>query len=197
MKLKYPGDRGGMQRLALVITLFCVLFLLLPACESGEPAESEEEAPTLTLSSSAFGEGERIPGKYTCKGEDISPPLAWSEPPGKTKCFVLIMDDPDAPGVVFTHWVLFNLPPDAREIPEGVSARAQLANGALHGRNGFLRLGYRGPCPPPGFAHRYRFTLYALDRRLDLMAGVTKAQVLDAMQRHILAEGLLTGTQER
>jgi len=107
------------------------------------------------------------------------------------------MDDPDAPGIIFTHWVLFNLPPDAREIPEGVSARAQLANGALHGRNGFLRLGYRGPCPPPGFAHQYRFTLYALDRPLRLMAGATRAQVLDAMQRHILAEGLLTGTQER
>ena len=152
---------------------------------------------TLSVSSSAFQEGEGIPAKYSCEGQDISPPLVWSEAPGQTQSFALIMDDPDAPGRVFTHWVLFNIPSDSRELPEAVPTQSQLSNGALQGRNDFGKIGYGGPCPPPGRPHRYQFTLYALDQPLDLTAGASKKQVLDAMQGHILAQGQLMGTYQR
>jgi len=107
------------------------------------------------------------------------------------------MDDPDAPGGVFTHWVLFNIPSDNRQLPEAVPTQAQLPSGAIQGKNDFRRIGYGGPCPPPGRPHRYRFTLYALNQPVDLKAGVSKKQVLDAMQGHILAQGQLTGTYQR
>lgn len=146
----------------------------------------------LSVLSPAFQEGNRIPTKYTCQGQDISPPLAWGEPPEGTQSFALILDDPDAPGGVFTHWVLFNIPSDSRELPEAV-----LPSGALQGKNDFGRIGYGGPCPPPGRPHRYQFTLYALDQRLDLEAGVFKKQLLGAMQRHVLGSGQLTGIYQR
>jgi Raf kinase inhibitor-like YbhB/YbcL family protein len=152
---------------------------------------------TLSLSSIAFQDGEGIPVKHTCEGQDVSPPLMWSELPQGTQSLALIVDDPDAPGGVFNHWVLFNIPFDNRRLPEAVPTQAQLPSGALQGRNGFGRVGYGGPCPPPGRPHRYCFTLYALDRVLDLKAGVSKKQVLDAMQGHILAQGKLTGTYQR
>jgi len=121
----------------------------------------------------------------------------WSEPPQGTQSLALIVDDPDAPGGVFTHWVLFNILPDSRQLPEAIPTQAQLSSGALQGKNDFGRIGYGGPCPPPGRPHRYRFTLYALDRVLDLKAGVSKKQVVGAMQGHILAQGQLTGTYQR
>ncbi len=151
----------------------------------------------LSLSSTAFKGGERIPVKYTCEGQDVSPPLTWSEPPQGTQSLTLIVDDPDAPGGAFTHWVLFNIPPDSGELPEAVPTQAQLSSGALQGKNDFGKIGYGGPCPPPGRLHRYCFTLYALDRVLDLKAGVSKKQVLDAMQGHILAQEQLIGTYQR
>jgi Raf kinase inhibitor-like YbhB/YbcL family protein len=151
----------------------------------------------LAVSSSAFQEGGKIPTKYTCEGQDVSPALTWGEPPAETRSFALIVDDPDAPGGVFTHWVLFNLPVGSRELPEAVPTQAQLANGSLQGKNDFGRIGYGGPCPPPGRPHRYQFTLYALDQPLDLKAGASKKQVIGAMQGHILAQGQLTGTYQR
>ena len=151
----------------------------------------------LVVSSSAFQEGGEIPTKYTCEGQDVSPALTWSEPPAETRSFTLIVDDPDAPVGVFTHWVLFNLPVDSRELPEAMPTQAQLPDGSLQGKNDFGKIGYGGPCPPPGRPHRYQFTLYALDQTLDLKAGASKKQVLDAMQGHILAQGRLTGTYQR
>lgn len=151
----------------------------------------------LSISSPVFQEGEGIPAKYSCEGQDISPPLAWGEPPADTNSFALIVDDPDAPGRVFTHWVLFNLPADSRELPEAVPAQPQLSSGALQGKNDFGKTGYGGPCPPPGRPHRYQFTLYALDQLLDLKSGASKQQVLEAMQGHILGQGQLTGTYQR
>jgi Raf kinase inhibitor-like YbhB/YbcL family protein len=151
----------------------------------------------LAVSSSAFQEGGKIPTKYTCEGQDVSPALTWGEPPAETRSFALIVDDPDAPGGVFTHWVLFNLPVGSRELPEAVPTQAQLANGSLQGKNDFGRIGYGGPCPPPGRPHRYQFTLYALDQPVDLKAGASKKQVIGAMQGHILAQGRLTGTYQR
>ena len=151
----------------------------------------------LPVSSPAFQEGGKIPNKYTCEGQDVSPALTWGEPPVGTQSFVLVVDDPDAPGGVFTHWVLFNLPADSLELREAVPAQAQLPNGSLQGKNDFGKIGYGGPCPPPGRPHRYQFTLYALDKLLNLKGAASKKQVMDAMQGHILAQGQLTGTYER
>ena len=151
----------------------------------------------LAISSSVFQEGDRIPTKYTCDGQDVSPPLVWSDLPPGTQSLALIVDDPDAPGGTFTHWVLFNIPSDSRELTEAVPTQAQLPSGGRQGRNDFRRIGYGGPCPPPGRPHRYQFTLYALDQPLDLEAGVVKDRLLDAMKGHILGEGQLTGTYQR
>jgi len=152
---------------------------------------------TLSLSSAAFQDGETIPIQYTCEGQDISPALGWSELPKETQSLALVMDDPDAPGGVFTHWVLFNIPADSHELPETIPTHAELPSGALQGKNDFGRIGYGGPCPPSGRPHRYQFVLYALDQPLDLTAGVSKRQLLGAMQGHILAQGQLTGIYQR
>jgi len=150
----------------------------------------------LTLSSPAFKEGESIPPKYTCQGEDISPPLVWGESPEGTQSYALVMDDPDAPGGVFTHWLIYDIPADVNELPEGVPAEPRLFNGA-QGQNDFGRTGYGGPCPPPGKPHRYRFNLYALDQKVDLEPGASKAQLLSGIEDHILDRYELTGLFER
>jgi Raf kinase inhibitor-like YbhB/YbcL family protein len=107
------------------------------------------------------------------------------------------MDDPDAPVGTFTHWVIFNLPPETKELTEAVPKDERLASGALHGKNGMMQLGYFGPCPPPGKPHHYNFVLYALDKKLDLAAGASKQQVLEAMQGQILGRGQLIGLYQR
>jgi Raf kinase inhibitor-like YbhB/YbcL family protein len=145
------------------------------------------------LTSSAFKEGELIPKKYTCEGPDASPLLRWGNPPQGTRSFALIADDPDAPVGTWVHWVIFNLSADARELPEGVPAQDTLPSGPRQGLNDFKRVGYGGPCPPPGKPHRYYFKLYALDKVLDLKPRVTKAQILDASKGHVLAEAQLMG----
>lgn len=145
------------------------------------------------LTGSVFKEGELIPNKYTCEGSDLSPPLRWNNPPAGTRSFVLIVDDPDAPVGTWVHWVLYNIPIDVRGLAEGLPALETLPNDALQGLNDFKRIGYGGPCPPPGPPHRYVFTLYALDRDLNLKPRATKAQVLDAMKGHVLGEAHLTG----
>jgi Raf kinase inhibitor-like YbhB/YbcL family protein len=148
------------------------------------------------LTSPVFAPGESIPTRYTCDGDDISPPLAWTDPPAGTQSLALICDDPDAPVGTWVHWVLYNLPPDARSLPEAVPSDADLPRGGRHGENSWRRLGYGGPCPPSG-THRYFFKLYALDTVLDLDAGVDKKQVLRAMEGHVLAEAELMGVYSR
>jgi hypothetical protein len=127
----------------------------------------------------------------------VSPPLAWSEPPANTRSWALICDDPDAPGKTWVHWVLFNLPAGARELPSGVEGGGSHADGSHHGTNDFGEMAYGGPCPPPGAPHRYVFTLYALDTKLDLEPGATKDRVLAAMEGHVLTRGQLVGTYAR
>ena len=151
---------------------------------------------TLSLSSPVFQEGESIPVKYTCDEQDMSPPLIWDEPTLETQSFALIMDDLDAPGGVFTHWTVFNIPADSRELQEAVPVESQLSSGALQGKNDFGRTGYGGPCPPPGYSHQYQVTLYALDQLLDLKMSASKNEVLNAMQGHILGQGRLTATYQ-
>lgn len=148
---------------------------------------------TFQLSSSAFKDGELIPRRHTCEGDDLSPPLHWTVPPAATKSFALVADDPDAPAGTWVHWVIYNLPLDLRGLPEGIPAKDHLPDGALQGINDFKRLGYGGPCPPPGKPHRYYFKLYALDAALNMKSRATKAQVLEACKGHILGEAQLMG----
>ena len=150
----------------------------------------------LEINSPAFSEGEMIPTRYTCDGPDVSPELSWSGVPEAAKSLALICDDPDAPMGTWVHWVLFNIPPSENGLTAEIPADSSLENGARHGTNDFRRLGYGGPCPPGG-THRYYFKLYALDAELDLESGITKAELLEAMQGHILAEGQLMGTYKR
>jgi Raf kinase inhibitor-like YbhB/YbcL family protein len=137
-----------------------------------------------------------IPRQYTDDGKDVSPPLAWSGLPPAAKTLALISDDPDAPVGTWVHWVLFNLPASVQSLPEQVPTDKTLPNGTRQGKNDFGRIGYGGPCPP-SCTHRYYFKLYALDTELNLGAGATKAQLLKAMESHILAEGQLMGRYKR
>lgn len=150
----------------------------------------------IKVTSTAFEEGGMIPKKYTCDDVDISPPLSWTSVPDSTKSFALICDDPDAPMGTWVHWVLFNLPPEVKELSGNVPPKNELENGGKQGRNDFGKIGYGGPCPPGG-THRYYFKLYALDTVLDLEAGITKAELLSALEGHILAEGQLMGRYQR
>ena len=152
---------------------------------------------SLSVSSPAFEEGQEIPARYTCEGQDISPPLNWEGVPAGTRSLALIADDPDAPGGVFTHWVIFNILAESRQLSEAVPTTPRLSGGALQGRNDFGGTGYGGPCPPPGPVHHYRFTLYALDKQLELKAAPSKQQVLNATSGHVLAQGRLVGTYRR
>ena len=151
----------------------------------------------LELISMAFADGTVIPTQHTGDGKDTSPDLRWFDPPTQTKTFALICDDPDAPRKTWVHWVLFNLPADTRELPEGVSTKEVLDTGAKQGKNDFGTIGYGGPAPPKGKPHRYFFKLYAADAALDLPAGATKEQLLAAMKGHIVADGQLRGRYQR
>ncbi len=160
--------------------------------------EPEGESPmALKLTSPAFETGGTIPKKFTCDGPDVSPALKWSDPPSGTQSFAVIMDDPDAPMGTWVHWVLYDLPAEARELPEGVPKQSELSSGARQGRNDFPLVGYGGPCPPRGPAHRYFFKLYALDGKTGLKAGATKADLEKAMKGHILGQGELMGRYKR
>lgn len=152
---------------------------------------------TLQLTSDAFEPGAAIPRRHTGDGEDLSPPLQWSEPPAGTKSFALICDDPDAPRGDWVHWVLYHLPAETRALPEGVPSNPTLDGGARQGRNDFGRIGYGGPAPPPGKPHRYFFKLYALSAELNLPAGAAKKQLEAAMQGQVAAEATLMGTYRR
>jgi Raf kinase inhibitor-like YbhB/YbcL family protein len=150
----------------------------------------------MQLKSTAFTHNELIPSRYTCDGEDISPPLSWSNPPADTKSLALICDDPDAPMKTWVHWVVYNLPPDIRALPERVPAGNALSDGGIQGINDFGKIAYGGPCPPRG-THRYFFKLYALDTVLDLKPGATKMTVEAAMKGHIIAQTELIGRYSR
>jgi Raf kinase inhibitor-like YbhB/YbcL family protein len=151
----------------------------------------------LKLTSAAFQEGTRIPEKYTCDGENVSPPLSWDRPDSAVKSWALIVEDPDASRAAFTHWTIYNIPAEDGGLPEAIPTSPRLANGALQGKNDTLKSGYSGPCPPPGPVHRYCFTLYALGTLLDLPAGASKKQMLDVLSGHVSAEGKLVGLYSR
>ena len=179
---------------ALTATLACAASLPAGEALGGEPMA------TIDIRSPRFGAGGEIPVKHTCEGEDVSPALSWSTVPKGTKSLVLIVDDPDAPDpkapkMTWVHWVLFNIPPDATGLPEGVKPDA-LPAGTEQGLNDWKRTGYGGPCPPIG-RHRYFHKLYALDTKLTGVSKPNKAQVEAAMKGHVLAQGQLIGTYEK
>jgi len=153
---------------------------------SGPPVESDGP-DSLELTSPDIQAGQQIPDKFTCNGANISPSLSWSTPPAATKSFALILNDRNAPTGSFVHWVIFDLPPTTLALDGSIPAVAQLANGARQGRNDFDNIGYGGPCPSS--EHHYVFMLFALDTKLNLPTGATRAQVDDAMKGHVLSRG--------
>jgi Raf kinase inhibitor-like YbhB/YbcL family protein len=181
--------------------IFCLLisFVFLCFLQGKDEVHSKMRGGNnmeIKVTSSAFKEGSMIPRQYTCDGEDISPPLAWAGVPEDTKSLALICDDPDAPMGTWVHWVLFNIPAGIKELPAKIPSEKIIENGAKHGVNDFRKFGYGGPCPPGG-THRYYFKLYALDTEINLDPGITKAELLKAMEGHILAEGKLMGRYKR
>ena len=151
----------------------------------------------LQLTSSAFQEGQSIPPVYRADGLNKSPPLKWNEPPGGTKALALVCEDPDAPKGTFTHWVAFNIPPESRELGEGMPSEQKLANGTVQGKNDMGQVGYAGPAPPRGKPHHYQFELFALDTSLGLQPGISAKDLKAAISGHVLAEGRLTGSYGR
>jgi|SRR5579883_118210 Raf kinase inhibitor-like YbhB/YbcL family protein len=188
------GTQSRLWILILIVTaVVCACLLFWKHAKQGSriPAKVGAES-MLTVSSLNFPDHGEIPKKFTCDGEDVSPQLSISSVPAAAKSLALIMEDPDAPGGTFTHWVLFNLPVQTRDLAEGANP-----GGAKQGKNDFQKNGYGGPCPPPGNPHHYIFHIYALDSGLDLPEGATREQVESALDGHVLAEGTLTGLYAR
>jgi Raf kinase inhibitor-like YbhB/YbcL family protein len=165
-------------------------------------ATAEGETPmSITIHSDAFGHNERIPTRFTEDGEDVSPPLSWSNLPPGTKELTLIVDDPDAPRKdPWVHWVIYRIPAGATHVAEGIASSDRLSApaGAVQGANSWGTIGYRGPAPPRGHGiHHYRFTLYALNAEVSAEPGLDKQELLAAIKGHVLAQGQLVGTYER
>jgi Raf kinase inhibitor-like YbhB/YbcL family protein len=151
----------------------------------------------MELTSKAFDAGQEIPARYTCDGEDISPPLKWRNVPREVESLALVLDDPDSPSGRWSHWVVYDIPPEVRELDEDVPPEGRLPWGGSQGRNDFGELGYGGPCPGGGETHRYYFRLYALDAPCKLAMGATRAQLLEWAHDHTLAETELMGRFRR
>ncbi len=152
---------------------------------------------SFQISTSSFPADGSIPRKYTCDGQDVSPALTWSGAPPNTKSFALIADDPDAPVGIWTHWLIWNLPAVTHQIAEGTAKDAQLPDGARQGQNDFRKVGYNGPCPPPGKPHRYFFKLFALDTSLEVKPGADREELEAAMKSHVLAQTQVMGRYGR
>ena len=177
-----------------VLLLIAVITIILSACATGTTTEAAV-TNQLTITSDAFASGQSIPAKYSCIGRNVSPPLAWNEPPAGTQSFALIMDDPDAPIGTWVHWVLYNIPFAKRGLQEDlpITGKNVDPNAIYVGKNSSGSIAYQGPCPPSG-THRYYFKFYALDTLISLLPGPTKDQILKEMEGHILAQTELMGT---
>lgn len=177
--------------------IFAILiqFLLLLTFFSFGNIAFATNTDQFILKSPSFTERSIIPKKFTCDGENVSPELTWENLPMGTVTLVLICEDPDAPGGIWTHWILYNIPPRLYSIPENMNDQEELIiqEKILVGRNDFKKLGYGGPCPPPGKPHRYFFRLFALNEKLDLKAGLNRDQLLAAIKENILKEAQLVG----
>jgi Raf kinase inhibitor-like YbhB/YbcL family protein len=203
--MKPMASAGNFSPAVLVkyfIAKLAVLLLLgtvgvgLPAWQS-HPTAGGGSPMTLVLKSTAFAPGAEIPKKHTCEAADVSPALEWSGSPAHTASFALIMDDPDAPAGTWVHWVLWNMPASAHQLPEAVAKQDQLDDGTRQGRNSFRKIGYNGPCPPPGKPHRYFFRLYALDGKLELAPGASSSDLQAAMKGHVISQAEYMGIYRR
>lgn len=176
-----------------ITCLFAVFFFLFqnPVVSLAQVSRKVK----MEITSSRFQNGEIIPKQYTCDGSNVSPPLSFKSVPANAKSLALICDDPDAPGMTFVHWVVYNISPQISELEEALPKDSTLSNGLQQGTNSFPEVGYNGPCPPSG-THRYFFKLYALDATISLDKA-TKKQLLEAMKGHILAEAKLVGKYKR
>lgn len=175
-----------------------ILSTLITLNSATVKAQRGGETMNLTINSTAFKEGGTIPKQYTCDGADISPQLSWEGVPSGTRSFVLIMDDPDAPMGTFTHWILYDLPQETKGLSESVPKEPVLSNGAKQGDSSFRRVGYGGPCPPRGPAHRYFFTLYALDiPTIGLGPKASKEDIESKMKGHIIGRAVIMGRYGR
>jgi Raf kinase inhibitor-like YbhB/YbcL family protein len=181
-----------------VLLCSCLLLLLsiLLSAQSDDLTSQEGRMMSLTIKTTAFPNSGTIPKKYTCDGPDLSPELSWAGTPAGTQSFALIVDDPDAPVGTWTHWIIWNIPPEG-PLQEDVAKTETLKNGARQGKNDFKRIGYGGPCPPPGKPHRYFFKLYALDTKLNVTAGASRNELESAMKGHVLSQAELMGRYGR
>jgi Raf kinase inhibitor-like YbhB/YbcL family protein len=184
-----------MGRRAHLLRWLLVLILLCANCtrDNSEPRRSNNE---MQITSSAFAGGSLIPAKYTCDGNDLSPPIKWSGAPAGTKSFAVVCNDPDAPMGNWVHWVVFNIPATTTELAEALPINQQVLETVRQGINDFKKTGYGGPCPPPGDTHHYHFRIYALDTMIGLSMP-TKLEFMSALEGHVLAEGELIGTYKK
>jgi Raf kinase inhibitor-like YbhB/YbcL family protein len=167
------------------------------ACIAGALVARAGSVLAFELTSTAFPHDGTIPERLTCDGGDLSPALAWKDPPGQTKAFALVCDDPDAPAGVWVHWVIYGIAGTVHALAEGLPPEPTLPDGSRQGVSDFKRPGYGGPCPPRGQAHRYFFRLYALDADPGLPPGATKRELLQAIEKHTLGTALLMGRYKR
>jgi Raf kinase inhibitor-like YbhB/YbcL family protein len=183
------------------IALGAVAGLLLACSSASTTVEGagirKGAAMSFALESPEWKMGEEIPSLFTCDGKDVSPPLHWDAPPAGTESISLMLEDPDAPGGTFFHWLIYDLPANTRELMANVPQRGHLSNGAHQGRNSFGKIGYGGPCPPQGPAHRYYFHIFALDRKTGLADGASRSELEQAMKGHILAQAEYMGRYKR
>jgi hypothetical protein len=174
------------------IQISVLLLAVLLGCANAQPAQAQ-----FRLTSSAIASGAAIADDYACTGADRSPALGWSGAPQSTKSFALIVDDPDAPGGTFVHWVAYNIPAGVTSLPAGLPQTAEISGGGTNGINSFGHIGYNGPCPPAGKVHHYRFHLFALDSTLTPGDKADAAAIESAMTGHVVATAELAGTFER
>ena len=178
--------------------LFCSLILRAQtAPRSAERGSMSTQNSSFQISSTSFQAGGSIPKKYTCDGQDLSPALAWSGAPQNTKAFALIADDPDAPARTWTHWLIWNIPSSVQQLSEGTPKQPQLSDGTRQGQNDFGKIGYNGPCPPPGKPHRYFVRLYALGGAVELKPGASRKELENALKANVLGQTEVMGRYGR
>ncbi|MGC9225158.1 MAG: YbhB/YbcL family Raf kinase inhibitor-like protein [Terracidiphilus sp.] len=188
---KFQTNPNMRRVFATTLVFLCSLLAAVLFWQRSHSAHGQARS-TLLVRSASFSNNGPIPRQYTCDGASLSPQLSWQATPASTKSLAIVMEDPDAP-VLFTHWLVYNLAPNVRDLTEGASRQGIMPEG----HNSFGRLGYGGPCPPPGKPHHYIFRVYALDRQLDLPAGASRQQLDTAIDDHIVGQGQIVGIYQR